>query len=181
MGCSFAAHWVDAAFTSSARGSDIALVTDLAQLSGADWCVLPAVQSGARRAQAASDAYRYRISLAPAAIHLRAYVAETGCIGAASLVFPGAVVSTKVIVGENCVIHANATVAHDCVIRDFAFVGPGATLCGGVTIERQAFVGAGAVVLPKVRIGRQAIVGAGAVVTRDVPANTVVKGARANA
>jgi sugar O-acyltransferase (sialic acid O-acetyltransferase NeuD family) len=181
MGYCFVAHWVDAAYANSARNADIVLVTDLAQLSCDEWCVLPALQSGSKRAQVTSDALGHRIALAPAVTHPRAFVAETVRIGAASLVFPGAVVSTNVVLGDNCVVHVNATVTHDCVIEDFAFVGPGATLCGGVVVEREALIGAGAVVLPNVRIGRQAVVGAGTVVTRDVPASAVVKGVRVNA
>ena len=37
-------------------------------------------------------------------------------------------------------------------------------------------IGAGAVILPRLKIGENSLIGAGAVVTRDVPANSVVKG-----
>jgi acetyltransferase-like isoleucine patch superfamily enzyme len=43
-------------------------------------------------------------------------------------------------------------------------------------VERGASVGSGAVVLGGVRIGAGALIGAGAVVTRDVAAETIVRG-----
>ena len=43
-------------------------------------------------------------------------------------------------------------------------------------VEDFASIGAGAVILPGVRIGARARIGAGAVVTKDVPAETHVRG-----
>lgn len=53
--------------------------------------------------------------------------------------------------------------------------------CGAVSpapiiVEDGAWIGCRSVILPGVRIGRGSVVGAGSIVTRDVPANTVVRG-----
>lgn len=45
-----------------------------------------------------------------------------------------------------------------------------------IRIESQAFVGARAFIMPGLTVGQNAVVGACSVVTRDVPANTIVKG-----
>ena len=53
---------------------------------------------------------------------------------------------------------------------------PGARLSGGVSLEDEVFIGTNASILPGLHIGKGASIGAGAVVTKDVPANTIVKG-----
>jgi len=53
---------------------------------------------------------------------------------------------------------------------------PSCALGGNVTLGCGVLVGANAVILPGVSIGDRAIIGAGAVVTKDVPANSTVKG-----
>lgn len=108
-------------------------------------------------------------------------------------------------IGENCIVHShvwigdNVKIGDKCKIQAFAFIptgvrignnvfiGPRATFTndkhppsGGdwlpTIVGDNAVIGAGAVILPGVTIGRNAVVGAGSVVTKDVPANTTVKG-----
>jgi acetyltransferase-like isoleucine patch superfamily enzyme len=47
-----------------------------------------------------------------------------------------------------------------------------------ITLKRGAWIGAGATILGGVTIGEKAVIGAGAVITKDVPANTIVVGAK---
>lgn len=51
-----------------------------------------------------------------------------------------------------------------------------ALICKPILIKRNAWIGAGVTILPGVTVGENAIVAAGAVVTKDVEANTVVRG-----
>lgn len=50
---------------------------------------------------------------------------------------------------------------------------------GPIDVAENVWIGAGATILPGVSIGRDAVVGAGAVVADDVPAATLVTGAKA--
>ena len=105
--------------------------------------------------------------------------AVVGCecvLGDGCQVMAGAVLQSRVRLGENTVVNTDASVDHDCVLGAHAFVAPGATLCADVRVGEAAFVGAGAVVLPSIEIGANAIVGAGAVVTGPVTEDLVVAG-----
>ncbi len=110
------------------------------------------------------------------AVHPRAWVATSACLGAGSFVAGGASVSEDVKIGKQCIINTNASIDHDCTLGDFVHVACGATIAGGVSIGDGALIGAGATVLPGHSIGAWSIVGAGATVTRDVMAKTMVVG-----
>jgi sugar O-acyltransferase (sialic acid O-acetyltransferase NeuD family) len=113
------------------------------------------------------------------AVHPRAFVACTACLGAGSQVLAGATVSVEVVTGEACIVNTAASVDHECSLGVGVHIGPGATLAGCVEVGDFSFVGTGAVVLPGVRIGRDVVVGAGALVTKDVRDGVIVVGAPA--
>jgi UDP-2-acetamido-3-amino-2,3-dideoxy-glucuronate N-acetyltransferase len=100
-------------------------------------------------------------------------------------------------IGKRCKISSHTFICEGVTVEDEVFVGhgvmfindiyPRATAGGALqteadwkvvptTVKRGASIGSGAVILAGVTIGEGAMVGAGAVVTKDVPANTVVKG-----
>lgn len=95
---------------------------------------------------------------------------------------PGALINTGVVVGAHTkagrfvVLNRSVSVGHNVVFEDFVTLGPGAIICGGCRINRGAFIGAGAIVTPDMTVGANAIVGAGAVVVKHVPERTVVIG-----
>ena len=105
----------------------------------------------------------------------------------ATLVHPGACVSSRARIGPGTVVNFGASVggevddwpARDARSglrdrprrgdRDFAMVAPGAIVSGFVRLGRGCYVGAGAAVKQKVMVGEGALVGLGAVVVKDVP------------
>ncbi len=110
------------------------------------------------------------------AVHPRATVAASACLGRGIVVVAGAVVNPDATLGDHSIVNTGATVDHDCVVGAHAHIGPGAHLAGGVQVGPEAFIGMGANVTPWRTIGHGAVVGAGAVVVHDVPCHVTVKG-----
>jgi acetyltransferase-like isoleucine patch superfamily enzyme len=107
----------------------------------------------------------------------------------------GAVISCKVIIGDNSGIGVNCSIP-DCVtIGDNVMMGPdcllytrnhkfdkkqgkyiGYTEYSPITIDDNVWLGARCIILPGVNIGKGSTIGAGSVVTRSVPAYSVAVG-----
>jgi acetyltransferase EpsM len=90
-------------------------------------------------------------------------------LGIFNYIAKGAVIQTRVQMGNGCIINSGAVIDHECEIADFAHISPNATLCGGVKIGQRTWVGAGAVIKEGVQIGSDVIIGAGSVVLKNVP------------
>lgn len=109
-------------------------------------------------------------------VHPRASVGPRAVLGEGCVVFPGAVLTSDLVLGRHVHVNTAASVSHDCRLADFATLAPRVCCCGGVVIGRCADIGAGAVLIPRVSVGDDAIVGAGATVIRDVPPATTAVG-----
>lgn len=93
-------------------------------------------------------------------------------------------------VGDNVTIKCGVQLWDGISIEDDVFVGPNVTFCNDkypksknknfilqtTTIKSGASIGANATILPGVVIGEHALIGAGAIITKDVPANSIIKG-----
>lgn len=88
----------------------------------------------------------------------------------------GAVFGAASRFGAFCVFNRGCTLGHHLEVEDFVSVGPSAAILGDVKIERGAMIGVNATVLTFLTIGANSVVAAGSVVTRDVPANSLVRG-----
>lgn len=112
----------------------------------------------------------------------RAMVAKSAIIDATSIVGWGTTVHHKVyigpfaIIGKHCVVNTASVIEHDVRIGKNCFIAPNSTILGGSTIGDNVYIGASSVILPGVIVKSGSTIGAGAVVTKNVAANTIVKG-----
>ena len=102
-------------------------------------------------------------------IHPGACVSSRARLGPGTVVNFGASVGGEVEIGRHATLGPGCVIGHDAVIEDFAMVAPGAIVSGLVRLSRGCYVGAGAAVKQKVMVGDGALVGLGAVVVKDVP------------
>jgi sugar O-acyltransferase (sialic acid O-acetyltransferase NeuD family) len=100
----------------------------------------------------------------------------TDSIGDGSVIAPGAVVSTKVDIGEHVLINYNATIGHDTIVGNLSVVSPNAAVGGWCVVGRESYIGAGAQIREKTVIGNNVMVGMGAVVVKDIPDNHIAVG-----
>ncbi|BCW20189.1 transferase [Arthrobacter sp. NtRootA9] len=108
--------------------------------------------------------------------HPTAVIGPDTKIGAGCVFLANCHVSSTVAIGDFVQVNYNATVGHDAVLKDYVTVLPGANVSGSVILEEGVTVGSGAVVIQGLRVGAGSLIGAGSVVTKDVPANSIVKG-----
>lgn len=138
------------------------------------------VTIGENRTRAAIDRRVERLgaeNISPwTARHVTAVVGDTVRIGVGSRIGPGAVITSRVTIGDHGIVSANSSVSHDVEIGSFAHVGPGAAICSGAIIGEGCHIGAGATIADGVLVGAWSVVGAGAVVSEDVPAHVTVDG-----
>jgi UDP-2-acetamido-3-amino-2,3-dideoxy-glucuronate N-acetyltransferase len=95
-------------------------------------------------------------------------------------------IGRNVVIGKNCVIQAHITISNECRLGCNVFIGPNSSLLNDrfpnsvrlspSIIEDNVIVGGCVTILPNVTVGENSVVAAGSVVTKDVPADTVVKG-----
>ncbi len=110
-----------------------------------------------------------------------ATVAPDALLGLGTVVFPQAVISTNVEIGDHSCVNSGSVVSHDASLGPYVTVSPGVLLNGAVKVGEGAFFGSGSVALPGVSVGAWATVGAGAVVTEDVGVGSTVTGVPARA
>ena len=132
-------------------------------------------------------------------VRLSKFINLYGCeIGDETKIGAFVEIQKKASVGKRCKISSHSFICEGVTIEDNVFVGhsvtfindsyPRATNADGslqtekdwnvekTVVKKGASIGSGSTVLSNVTIGENAIVGAGSVVTRDVPANSIVKG-----
>jgi sugar O-acyltransferase (sialic acid O-acetyltransferase NeuD family) len=112
----------------------------------------------------------------PAMVHPSAFVSQSATIADGVQIMAKAVVQSSCVIKQNSIINSGAIVEHDCSIGRNVHICPGCVVSGGCTINDNAFIGAGATIINSIIIDRAAIIAAGAVVTKNVPAETTVKG-----
>jgi sugar O-acyltransferase (sialic acid O-acetyltransferase NeuD family) len=112
----------------------------------------------------------------------------------ATLVHPGASVSTRALlgrgvtinygvsvgggakIGNHVVLCPGCTIGHNATIDDYTIVAPGAVISGFVHVGRSCYIGASAVIRQHLRLGDGSLIGMGAVVIRDTAAGSIVVG-----
>lgn len=112
------------------------------------------------------------------AIYPGAIVSDSVLVGEGSVVMQGVVIQASAVVGKHCIVNTGASIDHECVIGDYVHISPHSALCGNVVVGEGTWIGVGSVVLPGVKIGKWSIVGAGSVVCRDIPDGVLAVGNR---
>lgn len=102
-------------------------------------------------------------------VHPGAVVSSNTKIREGAQIMAGAIVQPGVQIGVNSIVNTGAIVDHDCIVGEHCHLAPGSTLSGGVTVGSETHVGVGATVIQGVSVGRSVLIAAGSVVVRDVP------------
>ncbi len=113
-------------------------------------------------------------------------IREGSVIGERTRIGSSTQLDGTVKVGKNVNIQSNVYIPHLTTIGDKVFIAPNVCFTNdlyppskrlaGVMVEENSIIGANVSIIAGVKIGRNSVVAAGSVVTKDVPANTVVKG-----
>ncbi|HJZ53581.1 MAG TPA: hypothetical protein VKE74_01400 [Gemmataceae bacterium] len=109
-------------------------------------------------------------------VHPGACVSSRSRLGPGTVVNFGVSVAGEVEVGRHVTLGPGCVIGHNSALEDFSMVAPSAVVSGFVRLGRGCYVGAGAAVKQKVTVGPAALVGLGAVVVRDVLAGATVIG-----
>jgi sugar O-acyltransferase (sialic acid O-acetyltransferase NeuD family) len=109
-------------------------------------------------------------------VHPGASVSSRARLGRGVAVHYGVSIAGGVTVGDHVSLSPGCIVGHDAIIEDYAVLAPGAVVSGFVHVGRSCYVGARAVIRQRLHVGEQALVGMGAVVVRDVDAASTVVG-----
>lgn len=99
-------------------------------------------------------------------------------------------IENNVIIGNRVTVKNNVSIYDGITIEDDVFIGPSVAFCNDkypksknanfkldpIIIKKGVSIGANATILPGVTIGENALIGAGSIVTKNVPANSIIKG-----
>lgn len=130
---------------------------------------------------------------------LRAFAAKGFAVhcGANVNIERGAVISSKLSIGDNSGVGVNCVCGGECIIGNDVMMGPECVIFsrnhefsdidtpmrlqgyrkkGPCIIGDDVWIGRRAMIMPGVKIGSHSIIGAGAVVTKDVPEWAIVAG-----
>jgi sugar O-acyltransferase (sialic acid O-acetyltransferase NeuD family) len=109
-------------------------------------------------------------------IHPGASVSSRARLGQGVCVHFGASVAGGVVVGDHAALGPGCVVGHHAIIDEHALVAPAAVISGSVHLRRACYIGARAVIRQGLSVGDEALVGMGAVVVADVASGIIVVG-----
>ena len=107
-------------------------------------------------------------------IHPQASIGEFNKIGEGLIMYPKAVVTVNVTIGDFVTLLSSA--GHDVTIGDYSTISSFCGLNGNVKIGKRVFLGSHVAIVPGRKIGDDAFLAAGSVVVTNVKANKKVMG-----
>jgi sugar O-acyltransferase (sialic acid O-acetyltransferase NeuD family) len=112
----------------------------------------------------------------PTIIHPFTSVSSYCRIGEGTVIMPGAVLNTGVVIGRACIINTSSSIDHDCVLEDGVHISPGVSIGGTVRVGSCTWICIGSHVANNIKIGYGSVIAAGATVIKPVPDNVMVAG-----
>ncbi len=106
-------------------------------------------------------------------VHPGAEVSSDSIVAPGCVLLAQAVLTAAVTVGAHVAVMPHAVLTHDVRVGDFATIAAGVRFGGGSRVGRGAYLGSGALIREQVEIGAWAQVGMGSVVLGDVPGGQV--------
>jgi sugar O-acyltransferase (sialic acid O-acetyltransferase NeuD family) len=106
----------------------------------------------------------------------RAFVWRNVKLGEHCFVFENNVLQPFVTIGDNVVLWSGNHIGHHSKIGDHGFVSSHVVVSGFCNVGANCFLGVNATLGNNVTVGPDCLLGAGAIVTKDVAADTIVKG-----
>ncbi len=103
----------------------------------------------------------------PNLIHPFSYVAEDAILGEGIQIMAGAIIQTKVSIGDNCIINSRASIDHNSLIGKNTHVAPSSCICGDVHIGSDSYIGAGAIIIQGVKLRKNSFIKAASLVIEN--------------
>lgn len=111
-------------------------------------------------------------------ISSRAFVWRNVQLGEHCFIFEDNTVQPFVTLGNNVVMWSGNHIGHHSSIGDHVFIASHAVISGCCRIGPHQFIGVNATLANDLSVGEDCLIGAGCLVSRNVPGDSVVKGAR---
>ena len=109
-------------------------------------------------------------------IHPGANVSSYAKIGRGTIIHFGTNVSVNAFIGDHVKILANCNISHDTEIHDFTTIAPSVSISGQVTVKEGCYLGSNSSIRQRLNIGEWSLIGLGAVIIKDVPPYCTVVG-----
>ncbi|MFN8700225.1 MAG: NeuD/PglB/VioB family sugar acetyltransferase [Flavobacteriales bacterium] len=109
-------------------------------------------------------------------IHPGAHVSSGAAIGYNVLIMAGAVITSNARVGNHVCMLPNSVLHHDSVIGDYTLVGSQVVIAGNTEVGRKCYIGSASSLINGIRIGDHSLVGMGSNVICSLPENSKVVG-----
>jgi sugar O-acyltransferase (sialic acid O-acetyltransferase NeuD family) len=104
-------------------------------------------------------------------------LSEFVTIGEGTIIFPGTILTTNIVIGDHTHINLSCTISHDVHIGEFCQLSPGVNISGQVRVGNGVFIGTNASIINgspsyPLEIGDNVVIGAGACVIRSAPSGS---------